>query len=268
MTQQTIIQELGVKPEISPSKELEQREQFLAAYLAHTGLRGFVLGISGGQDSLLAGLIAKRAIEIRRNSGHNTDLYGVMLPYGAQSDKTDAELACTIIAPDYLHDINIKDATDGAIRAFDTAGEQISDFHKGNIKARMRMIAQYALAGQHHLLVVGTDHAAEAVTGFFTKFGDGGADVTPLTGLNKRQGREVLRYLNVPDIFLSKQPTADLLDERPGRPDEDELALTYDQIDDYLEGKILDKAISERIEAMYARSWHKRNMPVAFSKPV
>ena len=76
-----------------------------------------------------------------------------------------------------------------------TVGNGISDFHKGNTKARTRMIAQYALAGEHNYLVIGTDHGAESVTGFFTKYGDGGADILPLFGLNKRQNRQILKEL-------------------------------------------------------------------------
>ena len=118
-------------------------------------------------------------------------------------------------------------------------GNGISDFHKGNTKARTRMIAQYALAGEHNYLVIGTDHGAESVTGFFTKYGDGGADILPLFGLNKRrQNRALLAELGAPARVWEKVPTADLLDGQPrGRTDEDELGLTYDQIDDYLEGR-------------------------------
>ncbi|MBD4935857.1 ammonia-dependent NAD(+) synthetase, partial [Xanthomonas citri pv. citri] len=80
---------------------------------------------------------------------------------------------------------------------------------------RTRMIAQYAIGGQEGLLVLGTDHAAEAVTGFFTKYGDGGADLLPLTGLTKRQGRTLLKELGAPERLYLKEPTADLLDEKP-----------------------------------------------------
>ena len=99
------------------------------------------------------------------------------------------------------------------------------------------MIAQYALAGEHNYLVIGTDHGAESVTGFFTKFGDGGADILPLFGLNKRQNRALLAELGAPARIWEKVPTADLLDGKPGRTDEDELGLGYDLIDDYLEGR-------------------------------
>ena len=266
-TRQEIITGLGAVPEIKPLEEFEQRATFLASYLAHTGLKGFVLGISGGQDSLLAGLIAQRAVTIQRQAGNNASFHAVLLPYGEQRDKDDALLACDVIKPDHIHDINIKEPTDAMMDVFANAGETMADFHKGNVKARMRMIAQYALAGKYNLLVLGTDHAAEAVTGFFTKFGDGGADVTPLSGLSKRQGRQILAALEVPELFITKRPTADLLDAVPGQADEDELALTYDEIDDYLEGRDVDPQVASRIESLYNRTWHKRTVPVTYMAP-
>jgi NAD+ synthase len=155
------------------------------------------------------------------------------------------------------------------VDAFETTfggavGNQLSDYDKGNVKARARMTAQYAVASQFDLLVIGTDHAAEAVMGFFTKHGDGAADVLPLAGLNKRQGRAILRLVNAPEIFITKQPTADLLDNTPGQADEAELDITYDQIDDYLEGKDIEADAARTIEARFVTTRHKRALPVAF----
>lgn len=264
--QQEIIRELGVKPHIDPEVEIEQRTEFLADYLGSTGLRGFVLGISGGQDSLLAGILAQRAVERRREAGFDATFHAVLLPYGEQADRQDALLACEVITPDVIHDLDMKPSTDSFASMFRTAEKQpLTDFHKGNVKARMRMIAQYALAGEHELLVVGTDHAAEAVTGFFTKFGDGGADVLPLSGLSKRQGRQLLKTIGVPDVFVTKKPTADLLDLTPGQTDEHELGISYDTLDDYLEGLAVDTTVSDKIERRYEATNHKRNLPVAFT---
>ena len=261
--QHEIIGALNVLPTINPTREIERRSQFLADHLATTGLQGFVLGISGGQDSLLAGLLAKRAVELHRAAGSDASFHAVLLPYGEQADRHDALLACQTIQPDSIHDIDIKPATDAfaaTIRA--SEGHALSDFDKGNVKARMRMIAQYALAGEHRLLVVGTDHAAEAVTGFFTKFGDGGADILPLAGLTKRQGRALLEALDVPKVFTTKAPTADLLDTAPGQADETELGMSYDTLDDYLEGHAVPQADAAKIEARYQLTMHKRVLPI------
>lgn len=264
--QEKIISELGVKPTIDPESELQDRIQFLSAYLAFTGLKGFVLGISGGQDSLLAGILAQKAVEKRRSDGFEATFHAVLLPYGTQSDRDDAELAIKTIKPDAVHDLDIRPSVDAFAENFEIAlNHPIRDFDKGNVKARQRMVAQYALAGDTNSLVIGTDHAAEAVTGFYTKFGDGGADVLPLSGLDKRQGRELLKTLHVPEIFITKKPTADLLDTNPGQTDETELGLSYDEIDDYLEGKTIPENDARRIEARYDATTHKRRMPVAYT---
>lgn len=266
--QQEIIQALGTKPTVESRGEIEQRTDFLVDYLAQTGLNGFVLGISGGQDSLLAGLLAQRAAEKYRrdNKGSEAKFHAVLLPYGTQVDRDDALLACEVIRPDIIHDIDIKPGVDGVTSAFlDAENRPVSDFDKGNIKARMRMIAQYAIAGDQNLLVIGTDHAAEAVTGFFTKYGDGGADILPLSGLTKRQGKQLLRTLNAPEHLIAKPPTADLLDGNPGQADETELGLSYDMLDDYLEGKDIDPNSAAEIEHRYLATQHKRELPVAYT---
>lgn len=265
--QSRIITELGVSPAIDPDREIQQRTRYLSRYLAQSGLKGFVLGISGGQDSLLAGLLAQRAVHELQSSGIDASFHAALLPYGAQTDREDALLACDFMQPDSIHDINIQPIADAASVAFQKSeGHPISDFHKGNIKARTRMIAQYALAGEYELLVIGTDHAAEAITGFFTKYGDGGADILPLAGLTKRQGKALLHTLNVPEIFLKKQPTADLLDTSPSQADEHELGLSYDIIDNYLEGRIIDPTSREIIEKRFLATAHKRRLPASFSR--
>ncbi len=263
--QREIVNEFAVKPHINVAEEIRSRSLFLEQYLAKTGLNGFVLGISGGQDSLLAGIISQRAVEQRRTAGHEASFHAVLLPYGEQADRADAKLACEVIKPDVIHDIDIKPATDALTNALSTDLKHLNSYHKGNVKARLRMTAQYAIAGHLGLLVIGTDHAAEGVTGFFTKFGDGGADVLPLAGLNKRQGRLLLKHLDAPSVFTTKAPTADLLDDRPGQTDEHELGLRYDEIDNYLEGKLTTASAATAIEQRHAATQHKRALPVAYT---
>lgn len=261
--QHEIIQALHVESTIDPAAQIEARVQFLVDYLTSTGAAGLVLGISGGQDSTLAGRLCQLAVERIVAAGGTAQLIGVRLPYAVQADEQDARLALQFIQPTRTVDFNVKRAVDGFQDEFlDALGERITDFTKGNTKARARMIAQYAIAGQHSALVVGTDHAAEAVTGFFTKFGDGGADILPLTGLSKRQGRALLEYLAAPARLYEKLPTADLLDDTPGQTDEANLGLTYNDIDDFLEGKEVPDAVAEIIEARYLATRHKREAPV------
>ncbi len=259
-----IRRELHVQPEIDPAAEVERRVAFLADYLRSTPASGFVLGISGGQDSTLAGRLCQLAAERLRAAGRDATFTAVRLPYGVQIDEADAQLALNFIRPDRCLTVNIRAAADASAGAVHAAtGEPLRDFVRGNIKARERMVAQYALAGQEGLLVVGTDHAAEALTGFYTKYGDGGVDVTPLTGLSKRQGARLLQHLGAPDHTWRKVPTADLEDDRPSLPDEVALGLTYAQIDDYLEGHEVTDEVAGRLERMYLNTRHKRAMPVA-----
>lgn len=261
--QQQIAEDLGVRPDIDPATEIEARIAFLCDYLRSTGAKGFVLGISGGQDSTLAGRLAQLAVERVRAEGGAATFLAVRLPYKVQADAADAEAALEFIAADRSIEVNIQNGVDGIETDIEQAAVgDVSDFNRGNIKARLRMVTQYALAGHDGLLVIGTDHAAEAVTGFYTKFGDGAADVLPLAGLTKRQGRSMLKHLGASERLYLKVPTADLLDGQPGRPDEDELGLTYVQIDGYLEGEPVDADVAQRIEARYLATRHKRHLPV------
>lgn len=265
--QQEIIAALDVLPTIDPAWEIKARTEFLRNGLAETGMRGFMLGISGGQDSLLAGILAQRAVQLHRENGFDAEFHAALLPYGQQADRADAELAIATIQPDHTHDLNIQPAIDAFAGSFaQSEGAPLLDFDKGNAKARLRMLVQYAMGRPRDLVVLGTDHAAEAVTGFFTKYGDGGADVMPLSGLTKRQGRAMLEALGVPQVFITKPPTADLLDARPGQPDEHELGLSYDDIDDFLEGREVPPHITQKIIARYDATQHKRTMPVPFTR--
>ena len=152
--------------------------------------------------------------------------------------------------------------TDAVVEALTDEDIQISDFNIGNVKARQRMIAQYAIAGNYSGVVVGTDQSAESVTGFYTKYGDGGTDINPLFGLNKRQGRAMLKELGCPEHLYTKVPTADLENDRPSLPDEAALGVTYEAIDDYLEGKEVKEEDAKTIESWFVKTRHKRHMPI------
>ncbi|MET8774629.1 ammonia-dependent NAD(+) synthetase [Nocardia sp. NPDC050713] len=259
-----IISELGVQPTIEPKLEVRRRVDFLKEYLRATPAKGFVLGISGGQDSALAGRLCQLAAEELRAEGFEAIFVAVRLPYGVQSDEADARISMTFVAPDRSVVVNVRPGAN-AVAAETASGlkvSKLSDFVRGNIKARERMVIQYAIAGQENLLVVGTDHAAEAVTGFFTKYGDGGVDMTPLTGLTKRQGAALLQELGAPASVWSKVPTADLEDDRPALPDEEALGLRYSEIDDYLEGKDVTPEVADRVESIFRNTRHKRTVPV------
>lgn len=263
--QQKIIEEMGVQPEIDAEAEIRKSIDFIKDYLReHSFLKTLVLGISGGQDSTLLGKLAQLAVEEMRAETDDDDyqFIAVRLPYGEQVDEDDAQDVLDWIEPDQIMRVNIKQAVDGLVEEFEQEDFDISDFTKGNIKARQRMVAQYAIAGDMDGVVLGTDHPAEAVTGFYTKFGDGAADIVPLDRLNKRQGVELLKAFDSPARFYEKAPTADLRDDQPALTDEEELGVSYDDIDDYLEGKEVPKEAKDRIETLYLNSRHKRHLPI------
>lgn len=263
--QQEIINALKVKPEIDPNEEIRRSVEFLKSYLRKFSfLKSLVLGISGGQDSTLAGKLSQMAIsELRDETGDTSyQFIAVRLPYGVQADESDALEAIKFMNADKVFRVDIQSAVDAATESVEVNGIQISDFNKGNIKARQRMIAQYAIAGETSGAVVGTDHAAEAVTGFYTKFGDGAADITPLWRLDKRQGKQLLNELGAPKHLYEKTPTADLEDNRPALPDEVALGVTYQDIDAYLEGKNISEKAAETIEGWYNKTEHKRHTPI------
>ncbi|MDK3599835.1 ammonia-dependent NAD(+) synthetase [Staphylococcus pseudintermedius] len=260
--QAMIVEEMKVKPSIDSVETIKEMQHFIEQYLhAHTFVKTLVLGISGGQDSTLAGKLVQLAVENMRNaSGRDVQFIAVKLPYGVQKDADEVEDALNFIQPDRIVTVNIKPAVDQSVQSLQEAGIALSDFHKGNEKARERMKVQYAIAANTSGIVVGTDHSAENITGFFTKHGDGAADIAPLFGLNKRQGRQLLQYLGAPAHLYEKVPTADLEDDKPQLPDEEALGVTYEAIDNYLEGKGVSPEDAAVIERHYVRNAHKREL--------
>lgn len=270
--QRDIIEQLYVSPSFDAAAEIEFRVEFLANYLQSTGMRTLVLGISGGVDSLVGGCLSQRAVELCRSRGYEATFVAMRLPYGTQKDESDAQLSLRVIQPDETLVVDIKPASDAMLDNCLGAGLRFSDeaqkdFVLGNIKARQRMIAQFTVAGARQGLVVGTDHAAEALMGFFTKFGDGAADVTPLTGLNKRRVRALAQAMEAPHEQVHKVPTADLESLSPLKPDEVAMGVSYDDIDDFLEGKMVSDQAYEVIFSTFRRTAHKRALPVFPARP-
>ncbi|AST84119.1 ammonia-dependent NAD(+) synthetase [Latilactobacillus sakei] len=263
--QAEIIAALKTQPTIDPAKEIHRSVDFMKAYLKkNTFLKSYVLGISGGQDSTLVGALAEKAMqEMRAETGDESyQFIAVRLPYGEQADESDAMAAIEFMAADQVKRVNIKGSVDAMVQSLAETGVIVSDFNKGNIKARVRMIAQYGVAGENSGAVLGTDHSAESITGFYTKFGDGGADLVPIFRLNKRQGKAMLAELGAPKHLYEKVPTADLEEDRPALPDELALGVTYDQIDDYLEGRQVSEEAATKIENWYKKTAHKRHLPI------
>jgi len=264
-----IIAEMKVQPEIDPQAEIARRIGFIKDKLKASGLKHLVLGISGGVDSSTCGRLAQLAIE-ELNQETNQGAYSFIamrLPFGDQHDEDDAQMALDFIQPSQRLTVNVKPGVEGVhsevCQSLEQAGlNQASagtvDFAKGNVKARARMVAQYEVAGIIGALVLGTDHSAENVTGFYTKWGDGACDLAPLFGLSKRQVRLLADTLGAPVQLVHKTPTADLECLAPQKADEHALGLTYEEIDDFLEGKAVSDTVEQRIIQIYNQTQHKR----------
>lgn len=264
--QELIINELGVPRSFDPDAEIERRIGFLVDQLAGSGATAYVLAISGGVDSAVAGRLSQLAVERVREAGGEARFIAIRQPYGVQHDEADALRSLEFVRPDEVLMIDVQPASDATYDAVAKAGIGFgdrADYLRGNIKARQRMVAQYAVAGARNALVIGTDHAAEAVMGFFTKYGDGACDMTPLSGLTKRRVRALAAELGAPDELVNKVPTADLESDAPGRPDEDAFGITYDDIDDFLEGRTVSDSAYETIVSWHRRTVHKRSGPIA-----
>lgn len=248
--------------------EIERRKAFIKQCLRNAGLKTLVLGISGGVDSSTAGRLAQLSVEeLRAETGDDGYRFiAVRLPHGVQHDEADAQEAMAFVAADEERTVNIADSVAGLVgqtESLASLSPARRDFVIGNVKARIRMVAQFTIANAANGLVIGTDHAAEAVMGFFTKFGDGACDLAPLSGLVKDQVRAIARELGAPDRLALKVPTADLEELSPGKPDEDAHGVTYAQIDAFLHGQPVSAEAYERIVRTYDASQHKRELPLA-----
>ena len=248
-------------------REVERRKAFIKNCLRNAGLKVLVLGISGGVDSSTAGRLAQLSVEeLRQETGDDSYRFiAVRLPHNVQHDEADAQAAMQFIRADIEDCVNIASSVHGLVEQIDHL-EPLSaarrDFVIGNIKARIRMVAQFAIANAHNGLVIGTDHAAEAVMGFFTKFGDGACDLAPLSGLVKGQVRAIAQYLGAPEQLVFKVPTADLEELRPGKPDEEAHGVSYAEIDAFLHGQPVSEHAYSTIVRTYDNSQHKRQLPL------
>lgn len=268
MNRQDIIDEMKVLPEIDPEQEVRRRVDFIKRYLSGTPLKNLVLGISGGIDSTTCGRLAQLAVdELNSEHGGGYQFIAVRLPYNEQKDEEDAQMALGFIKPSHSVAVNVAPGADavhaettGALESLGLLPDDayVRDFSKGNVKARVRMVTQYHIAGMLGGLVLGTDHSAENITGFYTKWGDGACDLIPLFGLSKRQVRQVAAHLGAPEKIITKAPTADLEDLNPQKADEDALGLSYDDIDDFLEGKPVSTHVEKTLIDIFLRTQHKR----------
>ena len=216
------------------------------------GCRGVVLGMSGGIDSSLLAVLCKKAFP--RNT------LGLIMPcYSVDEDKDHAEMVAR------QFEISTKTVVLNAV--FDSLIYVLPDskphadtarLARANLKARLRMVTLYYVANQMKYLVAGAGNRSELAIGYFTKYGDGAADILPLGNMVKKEVRELAVFLRIPREIIDKVPSAGLW---PGQTDEDEMGFSYETLDRYLMTGTAPEETQSRIEYLKAASQHKKTTP-------
>ncbi len=244
--------------------EINQMIEWLRLKVREAKVQGLVLGVSGGIDSAVAAALAVRAFP--------KESLGLILPcHSSGEDVADAHLVCDTLGIrklelnlDEPHQSILREATQGLGGLCAPAAlNQNARLTDANLRARLRMSTLYAAANFLQYLVVGTDNAAEVYTGYFTKYGDGGVDLLPLSQFTKREVRDLARVLGIPAKIIAKAPSAGLW---VGQTDEKEMGVTYAEIDDFLEGKPVSPEALERIDYLHRISEHKRYLPPVYER--
>lgn len=244
--------------------EVVRRSNFLADQLIDHNRHALILGISVGVDSLVAGYLVRNAVGRARSRSHQAQFIAVHLPYGEHHDGADAQLALQLLQPDQIMNIDIKPATDTMMHALHQSQLHFidashEDFLCGKLKVRQCMLAQYSIAGTVDGLVVGTDHAADVLMGFFTKYG--ACDLAPLSGLIKQQARQLALAFGALESLVMKTPVPNLESLAPGKLTEEVFGVTYEQIDEVLKGNRVYQAVYGIIVKQSRATAHKRGLP-------
>ena len=221
-------------------------ERFLKEYLEESHCKSYVLGLSGGVDSSLVAAIARKAVGKDKLYCYAIDI---------DSNKTDVEDAKQVAKEldVNLEVINLSNTYRSYLK--ELKGEDFIRLTKSNLKVRMRMVALFAFAQEHSGLVLGTDNLDERYVGYFTKYGDGAADVLPIVYLTKAEVRKAAELYGLSKVLANRVPTAGLFE---GQTDEGEMGVTYADLDKYLLGGKVEKSVEERIEHLHKISEHKR----------
>lgn len=243
-------------------ERINQTVDWLRQKVAEANAKGLVVGMSGGVDSAVVAGLCKHAFP--------ANCVAVIMP--CHSDPDDQEDALWIAEGFDIRPLEV-DLSNAHTQVFDQVmkslkhnGQDVvgAKMSQGNLKARLRMSTLYTVANALNYLVVGTDNAPESYTGYFTKYGDGGVDLLPISSLTKAEVRAWARMLGLPRRIATRVPTAGLW---PGQTDEADLGITYDQIDRYLLGEQVSPEVQERLETLHRRSEHKRHLPPSLELP-
>ena len=218
------------------------------------GGRGVVFGLSGGIDSSVVGVLAKKAFP--------DNSLGIIMPcYSNEQDRLDAIEVAEKFDIEYRI-IPLNSVYDEYLKILPKEGDNLS-LAQANIKPRLRMITLYYFANTFNYIVLGTGNKSELTVGYFTKYGDGGVDLLPLGDLVKSEVRELAQFFGIPNEIILKPPSAGLW---KGQTDEKEMGITYEELDRYILTGEGDAEVVEKIKDMYRKSAHKRALPEIFKK--
>jgi len=230
----------------------EKLVSWIGGKVLAAGCKGVVVGMSGGLDSSVLAVLCHRAFP--------QSMFGVLMPcYSSQEDVEHAKAVASlfsipvkIVVLDTVYDTLLK-ALPG-----DRVDPAVNRLAEANLKVRLRMLTLYYFANQLNYMVAGSGNRSELSVGYFTKYGDGGVDILPLGNLVKEQVRELGSFLGIPSEIINKPPSAGLWS---GQTDEDELGLSYEELDRYLISGEASNELRDRIESMIVASEHKRLPP-------
>lgn len=234
--------------------ELENRVAFIREVLKEAHASGIVYGNSGGKDSVLVGILCKKACD---------NVLGVMMPCQSKRNFGEDMQHGKAVASQYGIDTVVVDLSDvkTALTAQIGAVSPVSDPANANIAPRLRMTTLYTIAQTRNSLVAGTGNRSERYMGYFTKWGDGACDFNPIADLTVTECYEFLRYLGAPQEIIDKAPSAGLFE---GQTDEQEMGVTYAQIDEYLLNGTGSAPVLEKLKAAHLRGAHKLELPKTY----
>lgn len=226
---------------------IKQLQDWIREQVYRAGCRGVVLGLSGGIDSSVCAALCKGAL--------SQEVLGLILPcHSHPGDQEDAEEVARILDLNYqIMDLAL--VYDGLLSSL---SEKEDAMAAANIKPRLRMTVLYYHANARNYLVVGTDNRSELLLGYFTKYGDGGVDITPLGNLVKGEVCELAKWLKIPEHIIHKPPSAGLW---AGQEDEQEMGLTYEEVDTYILTGEAREEVRERIQRLAQKNQHKLHPP-------
>jgi len=214
--------------------------------------KGVIIGLSGGIDSAVVAILCKKAFPDNN--------LALIMPCHSLNKDIEHALSFAKKYDIYYKIIDLSKIYDSFISLLDGKKKYVNfKLEKANIKPRLRMITLYYFANKLNYIVVGTGNKSELTIGYFTKYGDGGVDILPLGNLLKSQVIELAKYLEVPYEIIQKPPSAGLWE---GQTDEEEIGISYKQLDEYLRtGKLNNKMIEKKIQDKINKSAHKRTIP-------